>query len=818
MDHPDRANRSSVLSDAYGSGSVVPLTYDLALGRMSELVKDMSATHEAEPQRNEAATRLQLIDRLLFDCLGWDRDNAEVEHHSGGDYADYLLDRSGRRLVVEAKREGAWFSLPESLERITRLSTLFQLGDPLATALTQVERYAQQRGTPYAAVCNGHQLVAFVGSRSDGVAPREGRALVFVSPEDMLDGFQVLWDALTPLGCATRRLTNSLRGPTAAPPPKLSEGIADYPGTAKATDRHLILGTVAALFQQPDVRDERDEEEFLRACYCPPGAYSQLSILNRGVLRTRYSTALGNELQIGLEEARTKEGLSANLVEEVATTSSGREPLVLLGGVGVGKTMFLRHLLRVDAKELADDAIVLYVNLGQSAVLGPLDDYVVRSFKEQLLEQYEIDIDKDDFLRGTYHGELRRFAAGPNAALKETDPTVFAQREIDRLLELSGNPEMHLQRSLDHLVKLRSQQIIVVLDNVDQRSHNDQEQVFLIAEAAARNWPCTVFVTLRPETFNASRAKGVLSGYQPRAFTIDPPRVERVVVERLRYGAKHYKEEGQLPTWMGWSTSSGDLSRYMDILVKSFSRSERLVTVLVNLSGGNARVALELVSTFVRSPHSAAERLLERNEDRDYLVPPHEFLRAVLLGDREHYQPQSARIPNLFDIATSDSREHFTLPLLLGLLRRAVEGRDEEGYVPRDELYATLQDVGFEPGQVDFAIARAASGGWCERLPPDGEPHSFRITMSGAYANEHLARAFSYLDAVIVDTPIADPAVRGDIKVLRAIRPRLERMGAFLDYLDGAWGASELQGLGLFDWAVCSDAVRDEVAGISQRL
>jgi hypothetical protein len=481
--------------------------------------------------------------------------------------------------------------------------------------------------------------------------------------------------------------------------------------------------------------------------------------------------------------------------------------------------MFLRRLLRVDAKQLADDAVVLYVDFGRTGVLENPREYTAHSLREQLYEFYGIDIDAGDFLRGTYHSEVRRFATGLNAELKELDPNEFKRREIDRLQELASHTEDHMRRSLEHLVKLRSQQVIIVLDNIDQRSTADQEEVFLIAISMASSWPCTVFVTLRPETFNASRIRGTLSGYQPRAFTIEPPRVERVIEKRLQYGARYYEQDGRLPHWMGWTAQSDDLRQYLDVLIKSLARNERLQEMLVNLSGGNGRRALELFSDFTRSPHAAADETLKRNEGAtDYLVPHHTFLRAVLLGERVYYHPASSRVPNLFDLSTNDPREHFVLPCVLGLLKRDVERQDTEGYVAVPDAIGELQDLGFDPDQIDFALRRASVGEFLESLPPDTEPTQLRLTMVGAYAHQRLPAEFQYVDAVIIDTPICDPAVRQGLRNVHAIRQRLERTEAFIAYLDAVWASAELDSSGLFDWSSCATSVRTEMAYIADRL
>lgn len=793
------------------------ITYDVGFARIEELAGQIQ---DDPGLQNEATTRIQFVDRIFFDCLGWSRDEADLEDYENGDYADYVLDSHVRRLIVEAKRIGTTFELPEGLERIGQLGALYGLGGALKSALVQATDYAFQRGVPFAAICNGRQIVAFLASRLDGVSHREGRALIFDSPAEMVEDFDLLWQTLSPDGCTARRLARILGGTGNPPPPKLSEGIHDYPGIAQATEVQYTLASLHVLFLPDFVRDDQDEKKFLEQCYSPPGAFSKLTMLNKSVLRTRYSLALGNELKVGLDEAVTKDGLNPKLRDEVAASTAGRDPLVLLGNVGVGKTMFLRRLLRVEAGEIADDAVLLYINLGRSAVLDEdIRSYITNSFRTQLYERYQIDIDASEFLRGTYHSEVVRFARGINADLLESDPDEFRRREIDYLISLSQNTEEHLRRSLGHLVTLRKQQIIVVLDNVDQRDRADQEQVFLIAESIAKTWPCTVFVTLRPETFNLSVAQGALSGYQPRVFTVQPPRVEKVVAKRLEFGERSFEAEGSLPQWLGWTADSEDLRVYLGVLHKSFTRSDPLQRALVNLSGGNARRALQLMTRFMHSPHGDHRRTLDRNQKGDYLIPSHVFLRAVLLGEGDLYEPLGSGIPNLFDISGPDAREHFLLPCMLSLFSRAAE-REGEGYAALDDVFSIFQENGFEVGQIEFALQRAMFGDLVEVLPPEAElaeVKSIRLTSVGVYASQTLTSDFQYLDAVIVDTPVTDPDFRSELRAVRALQPRIERAQAFVGYLDNAWERAELDDLQLFGWSTHSRIASDALSSLFDR-
>src|ERR1017187_7556270 len=133
---------------------------------------------ENSAHRNEATTRLQIIDRLFFDCLGWSRDDVYCEEPYQGQFADYTFLFPRKLLIVEAKKEGTYFELPVGMQGLEHsIQALLRTTPELRSAMEQVARYCQQRGVPYAAVANGHQLVLFLVSRADGRPPFEGTAL-----------------------------------------------------------------------------------------------------------------------------------------------------------------------------------------------------------------------------------------------------------------------------------------------------------------------------------------------------------------------------------------------------------------------------------------------------------------------------------------------------------------------------------------------------------------------------------------------------------------------------------------------------------------
>lgn len=394
--------------------------------------EDIARSPEARVgDRNEATTRLHLINRLLIDCLGWPLDEAIAEDRLDGRYADYKLGKPIPRFLVEAKREGIWFELPAGFDRPTcPTEQLFEGNQAIEGAIRQACSYAQERGIPIGAVSNGHQWIAFAASRQDGVPPLTGRALIFSSLDDIGSRFREFWNYLSKPGIEVLNILQAIGvSPPAPPPEKLSQRLIHYPGYKNRNRLQASLQILGDFFLEDLVKAADLEQDFLRECYSPSGALSQYAVISREILRTRYSLLFQSEAEIHAQPARTKTGISGELRGDIVAASFGRRPIILLGDVGVGKSIFIRHLINVDAKDLLERALVLYVDFGsEPAFPDRLNEYVMDQFTEQLRSRYDIDIEERNFVRGVYHGELLRFERGIYADLKEIDEAAYHER------------------------------------------------------------------------------------------------------------------------------------------------------------------------------------------------------------------------------------------------------------------------------------------------------------------------------------------------------------------------------------------------------
>jgi predicted type IV restriction endonuclease len=129
---------------------------------------------------NEAATRIHFIDRLLVECLGWEKSPSafRVEEHQDGDYVDYILG-SPSAVVVEAKKAGILFDTPADVARrlVHPLRDICTVSKEARSAIGQVQGYCNDAGVEIGVVCNAVQLIAFVAVRV-GKPWRDGRALL----------------------------------------------------------------------------------------------------------------------------------------------------------------------------------------------------------------------------------------------------------------------------------------------------------------------------------------------------------------------------------------------------------------------------------------------------------------------------------------------------------------------------------------------------------------------------------------------------------------------------------------------------------------
>jgi GTPase SAR1 family protein len=474
---------------------------------------------------------------------------------------------------------------------------------------------------------------------------------------------------------------------------------------------------------------------------------------------SRYTKFLEGELNEKIESVTQKHGLNENFKRDVLTAGITRRPIILIGDVGVGKTMFIKHFIYVEARNELANEIVIYLDFGtRPAFFMDLDKYVIDEIIQQLFDKYNIDIYEKKFVRGIYNLEIERFRRGIYSDYIENNIGQYNEKEIAFLEELIKDSEKHLLKSLNHIVKGRNKQIVVFLDNVDQRPFDFQEKVFLISHSLAETWPVVSFVSLRPDTFTKSKATGVLAAYQPRVFTIDPPRVDKVTKKRLDYALNKLKSMGIISDAHSAIRFDLDkLEKYIEMLIRALEKTSDIIEFIDNMSNGNLRKVIEYIGIFVGSAHVDSTKIFDIiDREGSYQLPIHEFLRALIYKDNEYYNPDDSVFINVFDISSNDPKEHFVILIVLSIIYKTGKKNLNEGYVEKSEIYNVLQKLGYKENEIQNALSLCLKESLIASPSYDAPTSSsyMRILPAGAYVLLKLSCMFTYVDAIIVDTPI----------------------------------------------------------------
>jgi hypothetical protein len=788
--------------------------FSVARNNLEKLIQEYSPLGELS---NEAQTRFSFIDKFLEDCLEWPRSEIKVERYEDGNRTDYECG-TPRMLIVEAKKSQVPLKLPPKRNKCrVGLSSLIAFDESTASAIRQVQTYGQSRGVQITAVSNGPQLIAFLASRVDGVSPLDGDALVFDGYDELLKNFSLVYESLAKAGVEERRLIQTLsKDAPATLPSKLSAYCLNYFDHKYSNQFQESLRNAAALVIEDLGGTASLEKEFLASCYCESGPLSQYSLVGKNLLSARYAALFPSD-QAGsrIEHVNPKKTASAAFSQQVLHEALARRPVVLVGDVGVGKTTFLKHLILVSGKENFNKVLCITLDLGNKASLSRSPrDALLNEIERTLREDLGVNLSASSLVEDLYKIELKDFDEGVNGQLREISPNAFLEERLKYIRELLARRENHLRLTVAHTAKAKRLQSVFVIDNADQRNLSIQQDAFLIAQELATNWSSLVFLALRPQTFHASKRSGTISAYPTKIFVIPPPKLEDAIQKRLVFALEMAKGRVPIQQIDGVTLHVDSLAKLIQALLKSLESNRELYEFIVNVSGGNVRVAVELVSKYLGSPNIESDRIVKTiTETGKYWVPLHEFSKAALLGDYSHFQEEASAATNLYSVVYRDQREHFLSLLIIGYLSwDGAKTAQTDGFVSQQTLMDEMQANGFTQDQTTVHLQRLTRRKLIEsterrlldtgaELQELGLPESFRITSNGAYHLKRWCVEFHYLEAVCFDTPIFDDSVRqilmesvNDDRLL----PRYKRASSFRDYLDSTWKGLKAQPY--FDW------------------
>ncbi|MDF1811605.1 MAG: hypothetical protein P1V20_05310 [Verrucomicrobiales bacterium] len=651
--------------------------------------------------------------------------------------------------------------------------------------MIQAAGYATQLGSQFIAITNGKQwIISLTFVQAQAIEDRQ--VFVFDSLESIERNFRLFWDCFSKNGIESNSIAESLIDSRAKPAPrKLSGEIPNYP---QISDRNVYLNELSFVLNKLwDVLDTCEHsEEFLNHCYVESSYNKDITTYAREILKMR---------------SEADENLRSTDVDHVVKVSDSiksglsDKPFVILGEVGRGKTSFLDHLRLFSGKHELDKYIQIQLNfLDRPDNEGEVTEFIYEEIETLLLNEFKIDIQEDSIVRGVLHTELGRFRKSSKWKLQSGDPDLERKAESDFIEEKIRSKHKYFRDLFRHLKKGQGKSIAIFFDNLDRRNGQIQEAAFLKASSIARDWGCAVFICLRPETFFESLANGVLDSVAPKTFTVGQPDLSLVLKRRFDYAKRITMGDIENPIVKQFVNDTHvalklpSVAEILECCRFSSRKKTSAIQMLTALSNSNIRELNDLAKRILTSGHLDTRKIISRiQESGNYTIPDFEAVKTLLYGDYKQFDPHSSVFLNLFEVFYSDRKEHFFRILALEFLSRFDKATEDDGYVSAVNFKQYMQSYHFSSDVFIRHLDKLIKGKCIKVQNLQGRSgilnEGYRIRSRGVFHLYEMTSQFQYYDAMIVDTPIIDNAVKTQLFVGDDLKERLISTRVFIEYL-----------------------------------
>lgn len=351
------------------------------------------------------------------------------------------------------------------------------------------------------------------------------------------------------------------------------------------------------------------------------------------------------------------------LVEKIKNFDNyNNQVLLLIGSVGSGKSTFVTYLKEVALEtEIKSKTIWIRLDLNNT-ILDKNEIYIwiKKNIIEQLkLQNDKIDFDTKDFIERLYSDNIQNLKKGVLSFLDE-DSADYKRLLVENILSFQKDLDLTLHNYIKCLVHDQGKNLIIVLDNCDKRTLDDQLLMFSIANWIKDNIKAIVFLPLRDTTFDLFRNKQPLDTViKDMTFRINPPSLKEVIYERIKYATRLSEKSNEKYYFLsnGWKVTypSQDELSYLKSILTSLFQNNFFKQLIAGLAGRDIRKGIEIFLDFCKSGHIDDQEILKMKQTKGvYSLPPHIVARVFMRGNRLYYSSNESRIKNIFHLDPND--------------------------------------------------------------------------------------------------------------------------------------------------------------------
>lgn len=443
--------------------------------------------------------------------------------------------------------------------------------------------------------------------------------------------------------------------------------------------------------------------------------------------------------------------------------------ILIIGSVGSGKTTFIDHLIEeVIPDDTNKNILWIRINMNNSPVNK---EEIYNWIRERIISESkgaysDVDFDDIETIMKIYSVEVNRFKKGVGALLPEG---VEKNKELYNVISDCDNDlNKKTLCYTRYLGTERNKLIIIVLDNCDKRTRDEQLLMFEIAQWLQNEFRVLVILPLRDETYDNYRDRPPLdTAIKDMVFRIEPPMFQDVLHSRVQLilnkmvGESNEKMKYELTKGMSVDCGKDEKSIYLTSMVKSiFVHDKQIRQIIVGLAGKNIRKALEIFMEFCTSGHITSDEILKiRQQGGSYSLPLYIVTRVLLRMKKRFYKSDDSYLKNIFSISSSDDNpNYFTRYIILNWYyhKNGYTGpTGYKGYFPVRDLKDDIIKYGIQKDIIIREVNYLLKGGCLEseRYTADivDENELLKITSAG-FVHLDMISNINYLAAIAEDT------------------------------------------------------------------
>ncbi|MBL8651166.1 MAG: hypothetical protein JNL35_12285 [Sphingopyxis sp.] len=477
--------------------------------------------------------------------------------------------------------------------------------------------------------------------------------------------------------------------------------------------------------------------------------------------------------------------------------------MLVLGQVGSGKTTFLHHTRKVSAATLFeprnDKPYPHWFHIdfrNYSSEESPL---------KFLTEEIKKGVNEDGFLsdyerciKHAYKDDIDALLRGPMYLLSN-DEHERKSKITDMLLRDYGEALPYIEKILGYAAK--NSAIFIVVDNIDQfEDEQVQSQIFADSMALARKIGASLICTMRESTYVKHRNDPIFNAFDFEALAIEPPVIEAVLAGRF-FVAKQLLDgkSGSFTAENGADVTVENLPTVID-LVQSSVLGTTIGQLIDVLATSDIRLALRMTREFLQSGWTASGKALRIYESTGhYVMPQHEALRAIMIGNQRQYFEEYSVVGNPFDSRLAKTEAQL---LRMYVLSAIVHLSSDSGFrhLEGAEIIKNLRSLGFGD-----AVTKKVLEDLCRLRFIHTKSHSspslesnFIVSRLGAHIVRYFICDMMFLENVMMDTFIPDTqtweslrdstaAIYAQRNIIERLRLRRERTKLFFDYMSNLY-------------------------------